>query len=296
MYLYVPLNILNHTSMVLIFVLLDHAKLSSFTLNLIPFLQDKNGVADVKLALTLWEQFLLCMVRLRRGVDTEQLADMFGVSSSTVSRIFNTWVNLLAQELPAYLFCWPTKEQIKQTLPQIFKSFPKTRAIIDCTEFYIQRPSMPSSQRKTWSSYKQHNTYKLLVACTPNGYISFESNLWTGNASDRKITFNSGFLDYVEPYGDIMADRGFCIRDALALMNATFNIPPFTNKKCLSSHAVTKIRRIARARIHVECCIGRLKCFKILSGLIPLSLKKELLDIIIVFCASLCNMDKKLVN
>ena len=35
MYLYVPLNILNHTSMVLIFVLLNHAKLSSFTLNLI---------------------------------------------------------------------------------------------------------------------------------------------------------------------------------------------------------------------------------------------------------------------
>ena len=112
----------------------------------------------------------------------------------------------------------------------------------------------------------------------------------------QEITFNSGFLDYVEPYGDIMADRGFCIRDALALRNATFNIPPFTNKKCLSSHAVTKIRRIARARIHVERCIGRLKCFKILSGLIPLSLKKELLDIIIVFCASLCNMDKNLVN
>ena len=293
MYLYVPLNILNHTSMVLIFVLLDHAKLSSFTLNLIPFLQEKNVVVDVKLALTLWEQFLLCMVRLRRGVDTEQLADMFGVSSSTVSRIFNTWVNLLAQELPEYLFC---KEQIKQTLPKIFKSFPKTRAIIDCTEFYIQRPSMPSSQRKTWSSYKQHNTYKLLVACTPRSYISFVSHLWTGNTSDRKITLNSGFLDYVEPYGDIMADRGFCIRDALALRNTTLNIPPFTNKKCLSSHAVTKTRRIARARIHVERCIGRLKCFKILSELIPLSLKKELLDNIIVVCASLCNMDKNLVN
>ncbi len=235
------------------------------------------------------------MVRLRRGVDIEHVADMFAVSPSTASRVFNTWINLLGNELPPYLLRWPSKEQVRETLPKSFKYFPKTRAIIDCTEFFIQRPSLPSSQRKTWSSYKQHNTFKVLVACTPKGYISYISRLWTGNASDRKITLNCGFMDLVEPYDEIMADRGFCIRDALTLKLATLNIPPFTKLGRLSANAVTKTRRIARARIHVERCIGRLKCFKILSGVIPLKLKTRM-DTIVKVCACLANMDKYLVK
>lgn len=166
---------------------------------------------------------------------------------------------------------------------------------LDCTEFYIQKPSLPSSQRKTWSSYKQHNTFKALVAITPTGYISFVSQLWSGNVSDRKITMDCGFLDLIQTNDDIMADRGFVIRDALALRGATLNIPPFTKGGRLSNVAVTKTRRIARARIHVERAIGRLKCFRILDGVIPLSLRKRMDEIFIV-CACLCNMDKPLVK
>ena len=254
--------------------------------------RDQGGA---KRSLLLWEEFLLVTVRLRRGVDVEHLADMFSVSPSTISRICNTWTTFLAKELPSYLLRWPAKEQIRQNLPKSFKYFPKTRAIIDCTEFYVQRPSLPSSQRKTWSSYKQHNTFKALVACTPRGYISFLSNLWTGNASDRKITMNCGFLDLLEAHDDIMADRGFCVRDALTLRMATLNMPPFTQRGRLSASAVTKTRRIARARIHVERCIGRLKCFKILSGVIPLKLKKSMNNIL-CGCACLANLDKHLVK
>ena len=257
--------------------------------------EPSKGPGGNRRTLILWEEYLLVIVRLRRGVDIEHLADMFSVSPSTASRVFTTWINVLAKELPAYLLRWPSKEQVRQNLPKSFKYFPNTRVIIDCTEFFIQRPSLPSSQRKTWSSYKQHNTFKALVGCTPRGYISFISKLWTGNASDRKITLNCGFLDLVEPYDDIMADRGFCIRDALTLRLATLNIPPFTQKGVLSSFAVTKTRRIARARIHVERCIGRLKCFKLLSCVIPLKLKQKM-DSILVVCACLCNVDKYLVK
>ena len=58
-----------------------------------------------------------------------------------------------------------------------------------------------------------------------------------------------------------MADRGSLIRDLLTLKGATLNIPPFAHGKQLSSAATTKTRRIARARIHVEHAIGRLKNF-----------------------------------
>ena len=45
--------------------------------------------------ITLQDQFFLVLVRLRLALDTEDLADRFGVSPSTVSRIFITWINLM---------------------------------------------------------------------------------------------------------------------------------------------------------------------------------------------------------
>ena len=35
-----------------------------------------------------------------------------------------------------------------------------TRAIIDCTEFEVDKPSNPDSQRVTWSYYKNRTTLK----------------------------------------------------------------------------------------------------------------------------------------
>lgn len=134
----------------------------------------------------------------------------------------------------------------------------------------MQRPSLPSSQRITWSQYKSHNTFKALVAISPSGSFTFVSDLWSGSASDRRLVQYSGFLDEVKFGDDIMADRGFMIRDLLALRGVTLNIPPFSHGRQLSSFAVTKTRRIASARIHVERAIGRLKNFKFLQGVLPL--------------------------
>lgn len=167
--------------------------------------------------------------------------------------------------------------------------------MIDCTEFFIQRPSLPSSQRVTWSSYKHHNTVKLLVSISPSGSFTFISKLWAGSASDKKIVEESGFLNNLEYGDDIMADRGFMISGALALKGCTLNIPPFTCGKQLSSRATTKTRRIARARIHVERAIGDLKSFKILQGIIPLKIKPYL-DHIVCICTALCNLNNRRVK
>lgn len=247
-----------------------------------------------KRLLSLKEEFTLTLLRLRRGFDTKSLGDMFGVSESSVCRIFTTWVCLMNIDL-SFLIKWPTREQIRENLPKCFKYFKKTRCVIDCTEFFVQKPSLPSAQRITYSSYKHHNTFKCLVAITPTGSFCFVSDLYTGSISDKKIVQDSGFLDNIEFGDDIMADRGFLIRGELAMKGATLNIPPFSFGKQMCSNATTKTRRIAQARIHVERAIGRLKSYAILQNVIPLQMK-PLYNQILRVCAMLCNLDNQLVN
>ncbi|KAK3106344.1 hypothetical protein FSP39_018181, partial [Pinctada imbricata] len=150
----------------------------------------------------------------------------------------------------------PSKEQVLMNLPKCFKYFSNTRIVIDCTEFYVQKPSLPSSQPVTWSSYKHQNTLKLLEGISPSGTFTFLSKLFTGSISDKMIVEQSGFLDKLRFADDVMADKGCLIRDLVAMKFATLNILHFAMGKQLSSAVVTKTRRIANARIHVERAIG----------------------------------------
>lgn len=82
-------------------------------------------------------------------------------------------------------------------------------AIIIITELFIQKHSIPSSQRVTWSSYNYHNTFKALVGISPTGAFSFILKLFTGCTSDRRMVEESGFLEKLEYGDDVMADCGF---------------------------------------------------------------------------------------
>lgn len=200
------------------------------------------------------------------------------------------------------LLKWPSRNVIKKFMPASFRAkFPNVVCIIDCTEFFIRKPRNPTAQSQTYSSYKHHNTYKALVGVSPSGAFTFVSNMWGGNVSDRFITKESGFLDNIRPGDEIMADRGFVIRDLLLKCRSTLVIPPFTRKcswgkgKHLSPSEILKTKNIARFGIHVERAIGRLKTFHMLSNVMPLNIK-PLADQMLVVCAFLCNLQKPLLK
>ena len=130
-------------------------------------------------------------------------------------------------------------------MPEVFKEhYPTTRCIIDATEIFIQSSSDPQSQQLTFSSYKNHNTFKALVCITPSGAISFLSKLYGGSISDRELTIKSGLLDLVESGDSIMADKGFTIADLTEVHGITLNILPmkhdsqFTEKKILITRRI----------------------------------------------------------
>ena len=251
--------------------------------------------------LSQFHEFILTLVRMRLALLTFTLADIFGVSESRISQIVTTWVNFMHIVFGPMLK-WPSSAVIRKFLPRSFKqTFSKVVSIIDCTEFFIAKPRSPTAQSLTYSSYKHHNTFKALIGISPTGAITFVSNLWGGNVSDRYITKESGFLDHVKQGDEIMADRGFPIRDLLLERKAKLIIPPFTKKcswgkgKRLNAADVVKTRNIARFRIHVERAIGRLKKFHILSGTMPLNLK-PLANQMLKLCAFFCNLQGPLVK
>ena len=251
--------------------------------------------------LSRYQEFILTLVRIRLAVCTFFLADIFGIANSRVSQICITWINYMYC-IVAPLLKWPSSETVKKFMPRCFKkTYPDTVCIIDCTEIFISKPRNPTAQSQTYSNYKHHNTYKALVGITPSGAFSFISKLWGGNASDRYITKESGFLDLVKPGDQVMGDRGFIIRDLLLKRRAKLVIPPFTKKcnwgkgKRLAGNDIIKTKSIARLRIHVERAIGRLKNFHILSTTMPLNLKPVANQIMTV-CAFMCNLQKPLVK
>ena len=101
-----------------------------------------------KRKLNTFEEFLLVLVRLRQGWSTVYLGKCFGISNALVSSIFNTWLALMFLIFKE-LMVWPSRIKVDFEMPVIFKKlYPKTRVILDCTEVFIQKPSLPSTQKQ----------------------------------------------------------------------------------------------------------------------------------------------------
>lgn len=239
----------------------------------------------------------LTLIKLRLNLTEQDLAFRFGISTSTVSRYFITWICFLYHHLKEIEWC-PTAEQVACTLPHAFKEkYPTTYIIIDASEVFVEKPTDLMLQSSTWSNYKQHNTVKYLVGVTPNGAISFISPTFVGSISDPELTRCSGLLSKLDGKGNVsvMADRGFTIRDQLQNIGVDLNIPPFLEGRGqLPANEVQQGRAIASLRIHVERAIGRMKNFTILKGVFPINMARMVNQIVSV-CGWLTNFFSPLV-
>lgn len=211
-----------------------------------------------------------------------------------ISLIYRQLLPLLAKSLLSTLI-WPEKQALRKNLPKCFRCYKSCCCIIDCTEIFIQRPLNLNARAQIWSIYKNTNTIKYLIACSPSGSVSFLSLGWGGRVSDKEITIKSGFLDLVENGDMVLADRGFLIEQELATRGAFLKIPEFTRgKDQMSAADVDRSRQIANVRIHIERVIGRLRKFMILNTTIPIT-QVDLMDKVMVVVCALVNISKGIV-
>jgi hypothetical protein len=219
----------------------------------------------------------------------------FDISETSVTEILNCTLPLLAKVLKP-LIVFYTVEEIAKTIPKEYSNYKRLRCIIDCTEFTIQKPKDLKNQAATWSEYKHNNTVKCLVAITPQGSICYISELYAGRSTDRFITRDSNFFDYINPNDRVMADRGFALSQELLSRHAELIIPPAGKGTTqMTSRQVQDTKRVANVRIHVERVIRRLKVFRILSSTLDNKTLRHANDILFI-CAALTDLQLPIVS
>lgn len=258
------------------------------------------------LVLSQFRTFSLTLMRLRLNLSVMFLSYEFGISQSTVSRIFSSVIDVMYYRCYPMVY-WPQRETVQKTMPMQFrKNFArKVVSIIDCFEVFIERPSNLEAAAECYSAYKHHHTVKFLIGITPQGTVSFISKAWGGRTSDKFITEHCGYLNNILPGDLILADRGFDISTSVGSLAASVNIPAFTKgRNQLTAADLESTRKLANVRIHVERVIGTVRQkYTFLNGTVPIRFimfKDEnnytMMDKIAHVCCALVNLNESIVD
>ena len=108
-------------------------------------------------------ELLVVLMKLKLHLSEQFLAHLFGTGTSHISQVLSTWLPLQAAERRPVLYR-PKQEKLSLYYPDSFKKYNNIRAIIDCTEVPIQRPSLAKANSQIYSSHKGRPTAKVLVA------------------------------------------------------------------------------------------------------------------------------------
>jgi DDE superfamily endonuclease/Helix-turn-helix of DDE superfamily endonuclease len=246
-------------------------------------------------SIILMDELFMTLVRLRRNMEIEELGEKFGIDSSSASRIINTWLMLMADRF-SQIDIWPKSPSPEMLLvPKKLKPrFKDVHVIVDATEVFSQRPSAVEAQKELFSSYKHRVTFKTLVGMDLNGVLTFTSRVYAGRTSDKKLLAHCGLLEKVKPGCSVMADRGFDMKDVFESLGINLFIPSFLQKNAqFSAEDLKQSREVANVRTHVERVIGRVKEFKIVRFVLPITLA-PMADKIWLVCCMLSNFTGRL--
>ncbi|VDI44139.1 Hypothetical predicted protein [Mytilus galloprovincialis] len=239
--------------------------------------------------LNIENHFFLTLIKLRRHKTNFELSRLLSISEHSVTNIWITWLNFMSGQWKE-LDLWPSRDLVRFFSPSDFKlKFPSTRLFVDGTEMPVKKPKSPIAQQSTYSTYKNRNTVKVLVGCSPSGLVSYVSDSYGGSVSDRQIVERSNLINLCDPGDSIMADKGFNVQDLFAPSDVTINIPTFFKKRNrMTGKTVLRDRKISSKHVHIERIIGLAKTFKILTVAMNRTETKLSSDIIFVVFM-LCN-------
>lgn len=218
------------------------------------------------------------------------IATLFKITDRTVAKRFYFILPYLKSAMSVLIY-WPEKEEIVGNMPKCFMPFMSTRVVLDCFESQIATLKCLSCRILTYSHYKKKNKPPnfVLAPATPAGLTSYLSPAYGGRTSDKCIFNDDQFLKTVEliPHTDsIMVDKGFFIEKECEEYGVKLIRPPFLRKvpQLTKTDAAENVK-IAKARVHVERAIQRVRLFKIMTQTVERHILPWIDDISVIVCA-----------
>ena len=109
------------------------------------------------------EKLFICLLRLKRGFTVKTMAVLLSsddrtVKETTIRKFFTTYIQVMYKifrDMETIMF--PTRDQMRGSLPKVFKTLKNIRCIVDCTEFRVEMSRDFAQQGNTYSSYKHTN-------------------------------------------------------------------------------------------------------------------------------------------
>lgn len=254
---------------------------------LVNYIENISGIN--KSYLTSKQKVILTLMRLKLDISFRSLGVLFKITPKTAQSYFHTTIKQLSYVLKQ-LIVFPSKEEVLHNMPKCFEQYRSTRLILDCTEIAIQKSKCLSCRIKTYSFYKGKHTIKYLIGVAPSGLITVVSKGYGGRVSDKAIFNAEQIIKKCDPGDSIMVDKGVLIEKECADHFIKLIQPPFLyKKKQFTKEDAKKTASIARARVHVERVIQRIKIFKICQGTLLWSMLPYMDDVLYVI-AGLINL------
>lgn len=216
-----------------------------------------------KFAMNCADRVILVLVKLKQNLSFAAIGTLFRIHAATVANYFSYTVQILSNFLQIFVYM-PCKEEIRKNIPQCFRGFSNVTIILDCTEVPLGTLHCLNCRIATYSQYKSTRTAKFMIGVTPAGLISFRSKAYSGKSSDKFIFNAEKLIEQLYPHLDeVMVDKGFMIENELSSKGIKLHRPPFMKNNRLSPSEAYLNETIAKARVHVDRIMQRIKTFAI---------------------------------
>uniref|UniRef100_A0A8C7MD68 THAP-type domain-containing protein n=1 Tax=Oncorhynchus kisutch TaxID=8019 RepID=A0A8C7MD68_ONCKI len=178
-----------------------------------------NGTKNM-VKLSMFQQLLLTLMRLRLDLKNQDLAYRFGVKVGTVTRTVLRMVNVMSTTLVPTAVFWPSRAELRKNLPAALHStYPDCAVIIDCFRTHLNIDCSGETGASAGS-----NTLKYMIGMAPQGVVTFVSRGSPGSVSDKSLAEGCGFLGKLLPGDVVLADKDLDIGESVAAHGALLKI------------------------------------------------------------------------
>lgn len=235
-------------------------------------------ICETKCSLTLMQEFLVCLQYMSTNKFQLSIADEFGITQPTVSRIFWRMVRQVSKLAESVIRFPSDLNEVKEGF-QAVAGFPAVIGAIDGTHIPIISPGGPTAE--IYRNRKGFFSINVQAVCNSSLIFTDITARWHGSAHDSRVFDSSIIRDRMESGeldGYLIGDSGYPGRSYL--LTPVINTVTESERRYNIAHK--------RTRVKIECTFGVWKRrFPILS--IPIRVKLSTVPHLIVATAVLHN-------